>query len=411
MSIAVSRNLKRDLTLFLLVIAALGVTSGIFETTFNNFLSDTFHLGAEARGRLEFPRELPGFLVALLGGVLFFLSEIRLGVFAASALTVGLVGLVLRGQHYGTMMLFMFLWSVGNHMMMPVNNTINLSLAPAGKRAASMGKIGAIGVAATILGAGLVSVGRTWLGFSYQTLFITAGGCALLAAAFISRIHPLPHRGGQRPKLVLKRRYSLYYVLCIFSGARKQVFVTFGPWVLIKLFGEPASTIANLWIVACTIGIFFQPQLGKLIDRLGERTILMLDAAMLIGVCLGYGFARQLPLAHPVYLVYACYVLDNVLFACSMARSTYVDKIAEDHADIHATLSIGVSIDHAVSMSIPAAAGWLWSLHGDNRGYPYVFLAAALVALGNLIAASFIRTPTHRRAEVAETDAASALVS
>ena len=76
----------------------------------------------------------------------------------------------------------------------------------------------------------------------------------------ISRLRPLPSRGAQRPKLVLKRRYRLYYVLCVFSGARKQVFVTFGPWVLIKVFGEPVTTIANLYVVACVIGILFQPQ-------------------------------------------------------------------------------------------------------------------------------------------------------
>ena len=122
----------------------------------------------------------------------------------------------------------------------------------------------------------------------------------------------------------------------------------------------------------------------------------MADALLLIGVCLGYGFARGLPLAHPVRLVYLCYILDNVLFACGMARSTYVDKIAESVSDIHATLSIGVSIDHAVSMSLPAAAGLLWALHGGNSGYPYVFLVAACLAAGNLVAASFVRIPALR---------------
>ena len=104
--------------------------------------------------------------------------------------------------------------------------------------------------------------------------------------------------------------------------------------------------------------------------------------------------------------MYACYVLDNVLFACSMARSTYVDKIAEAQSDIHATLSVGVSIDHAVSMSIPYAAGLLWSIHGGNTGYPYVFLAAASIAVLNFIAASFIRTPGRDRANLTDTERA-----
>jgi len=383
------RDLRRALTLFLVVVAALGLTSGIFETTFNNFLNDSFRITAESRGKLEFPRELPGFLVALMGGALFFLSEIRLGTFAAMATSLGIVGLATMGTHWGPMMAAMVLWSAGNHMMMPVNNTIALSLAPPNRRAARLGQIGSVGMGATILGSGLVWLGLEYLHFSYRATFTIAACAALVAAIFVSRIPPPLARGKNRPKLVLKRRYSLYYLLCVFSGARKQVFVTFGPWVLIKVFGEPAPTIAKLWIVASTVGIFFQPALGRVIDRWGERRVLMLDAVLLVGICLGYGFAPALPLARPVHLVYVCYVLDNILFAVGMARATYVDKIAENEADIHASLSVGVSIDHAVSMSVPTVGGFLWVRYG----FPYVFVAAAVLAVCNLMAASFVRVP------------------
>jgi len=385
-----TRNLRRELTLLLLVAAALGVTSGIFETTLNNFLKDTFDLTAGQRGKLEFPRELPGFLVAILGGVLFFLSEIRLGALASFCIALGLAGLAFLGDRsYGVMVLFLLLWSAGSHMMMPVMSTITLSLAPAGKKAGRMGQVGAAGVAAAILGSGLVWIGREYGHLSYRALFVTAGACALVAAVVVSRLHPLPERHGRRPRLVLKRRYSLYYLLCVFSGARKQIFITFGPWVLIKVFGEPAPTIAKLSIVASAIGILFQPQLGRLIDRVGERAILMADAVVIVLICLGYGFAARLPLLHPVRVIYACYVLDSVIFACSMARATYLDKIAESESDVHASLSVGISIDHAVSMTIPFFGGRLWM----KAGYPAVFVAAACLALCNLVAASFLRAP------------------
>jgi predicted MFS family arabinose efflux permease len=390
------RDLRRELILFLAVVAALGLTGGIFETTFNNFLNDTFGITAKARGRLELPRELPGFLVTLLGGVLFFLSEIKLGTVAALAMAAGIAGLAAVGRHYGLMIAAMVVWSTGNHLLMPVTGTIVLSLAPRDRRAARMGQIGAAGMAATIVGSGVVWLGLQYFHLSYRGVFLVAMGGAVMATVFISRIRPLPARPGPRPKLVLKRRYSLYYLLNVFSGARKQVFITFAPWVLVNVYGEPAPTIAKLWIVASALGIFFQPQLGRLIDRLGERTILMADALMLIGVCLGYGFAQELPLAKPVHLVYICYVLDNVLFATGMARTTYIDKIAESESDIHASLSVGVSIDHAVSMSIPQLGGAVWMRYG----YPYVFLGAAAMAAVNLLAAGFVRVPRrHREAE------------
>lgn len=390
-----TRDLRRELAIFVVAVAALGIAGGIFETTFNNFLNDTFGITAKARGALEFPRELPGFLVAMLGGILFFMSEIRLGVLAALAVAAGTVGLATLGTNYSLMIAFMVIWSAGQHMMMPVSSTITLSLASPGRRAARMGQVGSVGVAAGLLGAAFVWVGLQYLRIGYSAAFLTAAACACVAAAFLSRLAPLPARPAHRPKMVLKRRYSLYYLLNIFSGARKQVFVTFGPWVLIKIFGEPAPTIAKIWIAASAVGIVFQPQLGKLIDRLGERVILMSDALLLIGVCLGYGFARDLPIANPVRLVYVCYALDHILFAAGMARATYLAKIAESEQDIHASLSVGVSIDHAVSMSIPTLGGLVWVLYG----FPYVFLGAAGIAVCNLIAASFVRVPQAAHVE------------
>jgi predicted MFS family arabinose efflux permease len=388
------RNLRRELTLFLVVAAALGMSGGIFETTFNNFLNDTFAIGAQARGKLEFPRELPGFLVAAMGGVLFFLSEVRLGVLSALGIALGMVGLAFLGGDYAIMVLFMVIWSAGNHLMMPVSSTIALSLAPPEKRAARMGQIGAVATGAMILGAVVVWTGLEYLSVGYRGTFLVAAFGALVAALFVGFIRPLPKRSDRRPKLVLKRRYSLFYLLNVFSGARKQVFITFGVWVLIKVFGEPAPTIAKLWIVSSLIGIVVQPQLGKLIDRVGERAILMASALLLVVVCLGYGFAERIPVANPVWIAYACYVLDQVLFAAGMARATYLDKIAETEDDIHASLSLGVTIDHAVSMSIPTLGGFVWVAYG----YPYVFLGAAAIAVLNFVAASFVRAPRRSAA-------------
>jgi len=381
--------LRRELTVFLVVTAAMGMTFGIFETTFNNYLNDTFAITAAARGNLEFPRELPGFLVTLMGGVLFFLSVTRLGVLSAVGIAVGIVGLAFTGDDYARMIAFMVIWSAGNHLLMPITGTIALSLAAPHQRAARMGQIGAVGMAATIVGATIVWAGLQYIEIGYRGTFLIAAGGAVIAAIFIGFINPLPKREGRRPKLVLKRRYGLYYLLNVFSGARKQIFMTFGVWVLIKVFEQPAYTIAKLWIVASAIGIFFQPQLGKLIDRVGERIILMANAIIIVIICLGYGFAHLLPMAHPVWVVYICYVVDNVIFATGMARATYLDKIAEHEEDIHASLSVGVTIDHAVSMSIPALGGMAWVLYG----YPWVFVGAAGIAVLNLIAAGFIRVP------------------
>ncbi len=199
-----TRNLRRELLLLLVALGLLAVAGGISDASFNNFLNDTYHITAAARGQLEFPRELPGFLVALLGGALYFLSVIRLGAFAATCLAGGFFGLAFLGNHnYATMVAFTLLWSTGSHLMMPVSTSLQLSLAPKGKRAGRLGQIGGILLAAAILGNGLVFVWFRWVGRSghaqlaakYHLVFLLAGALAVLGALAVTACtHPTASR-------------------------------------------------------------------------------------------------------------------------------------------------------------------------------------------------------------------------
>ncbi|NIR03209.1 MAG: MFS transporter, partial [Gemmatimonadales bacterium] len=203
-----TRNLRRELTLFLVAAAALGIGGGIFETTFNNYLSDSFSMTAAARGRLEFPRELPGFLVAVVGGALFFMSVVRLGVLSCLGIGLGIAGLTVVGDSYTRMIVFMIIWSAGNHLMMPVNGTIALSLAPPEQRAARMGQIGAVGTAGMIVGAVVVWTGLQYLDIGYNGTFLVAAFAAVVAGGLVARLRPLPARSEIRPKFVWRRKYS-----------------------------------------------------------------------------------------------------------------------------------------------------------------------------------------------------------
>ncbi len=212
-----------------------------------------------------------------------------------------------------------------------------------------------------------------------------------IAAAFVYGLMAVPEHSKQREKLVVRKKYWLYYVLCVLFGARKQVFITFAPWVLVKIFGEPASTFAKLWMVSAVIGVFFQQELGTLIDRWGERRVLMADGVILIVLCLLYGFAGKLGFGrYTVWVLYGCYILDQLLFGVENARSAYMAKIAETPEDVSASLTMGISINHAVSMVIPWVGGkYLW----ERFGYQWVFVAASGVAALTTLAASMVRTP------------------
>ena len=134
----------------------------------------------------------------------------------------------------------------------------------------------------------------------------------------------------------------------------------------------------------------FQPALGRAIDRFGERAVLMVDAALVFLVCAGYAFSHLIdhrPLALAV--LFSCYVGDQLLFGTGMARNTYLSKIALKPEHVSPTLSLGVTINHAVSMSIPALGGLLWV----SSGHSWVFIVAAGIALLMLVFTSMIRLP------------------
>jgi predicted MFS family arabinose efflux permease len=202
-----------------------------------------------------------------------------------------------------------------------------------------------------------------------------------------------PHRPKNTGfKIVLRKEYKLYYLLCLLYGARKQIFLTFGPWVLIKIFNQTPKEFAILGLITAFIGIFFKPLFGSLIDKWGERKVMMIESTLLLFVFGGYAFSQaffnKLSIGWiALYVIAGCYVFDQLLSAITMARAIYIKKIAVHPDDISPTLSMGISIDHIVSMSLPWVGGYVWI----TFGYQYVFIGGMAVVLGSILVASKIR--------------------
>jgi MFS family permease len=382
------RNAHRNLLLFAAGAALMGFAGSMFDSTFNNFLSDTFNITAETRGFLEFPRELPGFLTALLAGLLFFTSETNIAGIAALCLGAGMIGVAVWGGTWPAMVALMTVWSVGSHLIMPVRSSIGMDLAHDGRKGRRLGQIQGASIAASVLGCALVWGTLDLMPKNYRLVYVIGGAVAVGAAAVFFTMR-MPGARLSRPKFVFRREYWLYYLLAFFFGARKQIFITFGPWVLVRIFHQEAVIFAKLLIAGAILGVLFQPALGRAIDRFGERKVLMTDSLLILGICLGYGFANRFGDERlALWLLYACFVADQLLFGVNMARDTYMSKIALKPEHVGPSLSLGVTINHAVSMSVPSLGGLIWV----RFGYQWVFVGAACVAVLMLIFTSRIRT-------------------
>lgn len=380
-------NISRELALFITASFAVGMAGSLVESTLNNFLNDTFTLNGFQRSFLEFPREFPGFIVLFVSAALWFLGSRRMGGLAMLFAALGIFLIGFSSASYTTMVVFLFIFSVGNHLFMPVASTIGMELAADGRTGRRLGQLNAIRNLAAIGGSFIVFIGFKYLHFTYQHSFTIAALIFIIAAVLMFLMKP---EKSAPPKTFLKLRkeYTLVYALAVLYGSRKQIFITFAPWVIVTIFHKPTQTIATLITIGGVIGILFQPILGKAIDRFGERVILSAEAVLLVFVCFGYGFSRSMFAENTAFIITCvCFLLDQVLMSVSMARSTYMKKIALQPADIQPALSASISIDHVFSIGVALLGGVIW----NKFGFQYVFLLGVFIAIINFFVANRIR--------------------
>lgn len=397
--IARVRRMPRELFLFGIAVFAIGIGSNIFESTFNNFLDERFMITPFQRSFLEFPRELPGFLVAFVSAALSFLCSRRL---SAVTMLLSVAGVLLMGfaaPSYAVMTLWLFLYSLGQHLFIPISSTIGMELSREGQTGRRLGQLNAVTNAAKITGGMLVVLGFRYLHFKFEHTFVIAAVVfAIASVTFFSmkRVKPQPAKAF----LKLHKEYRLYYALITISGARKQLFITFAPWVLVTVFNQPTQVVASLLLIGGVIGILFQPILGNAIDRFGERFVLTSEAVILILVCFGYGFSKTLfPEKIAFLIVCGCYLIDQMIFSVGMARATYMKKIATQPDHVQSTLTTGVTIDHIFSISAAILGGAIW----NAWGFQYVFMFGAILATINIFVASRVRIPIGTTGPIATT--------
>ena len=243
---------NRNVTLFLLSILISGLSYGLYKGMLDNFLAEVVAMGEMDRGITEFFRELPGIALVFILAAFYMLSAETLYKVGAVIMLLGM------GMHavlpplkiLTTLAICMF--SLGEHIQLGMKSTLTLSYAKPGHGGTALGLQSSVSQIGTLVGY-LVIV----LAFSlfvqaqpYQFFFTCA---ALLAAA--SMICALGIKGksetdSTKRRFYFHKKYSKYYMLEMFYGARKQVFFTFGPYVLILFYGADAAMISLLFAIS-----------------------------------------------------------------------------------------------------------------------------------------------------------------
>ena len=349
-----------------------------WRTLFNNFAVDMAFLEGNHIGIIQSVREIPGFLALLAIFVIRFVKEHRLS--AISIITLGLgVGLTGYFPSFTGLAATTLVMSFGFHYYETTNQSLTLQYFDLNTSPWVFGKMRSIGSAANII-VGIVILGLTGI-LNYQQIFLLFGavisGIGLWSLSQKPDDEKLP---AQHKKMIFRRKYWLYYFLTFMSGARRQIFVAFAVFLLVKKFDYSVQAVTALFLLNNLINYFLSPLIGKAVIRFGERKVLSLEYGSLILIFTAYALIESALIAGVLY------ILDHIFFNFSIAIRTYFQKIgkAEHTAP---TMAVGFTINHIAAVFIPAAGGILWMID-----YKIVFIGAAFMSMISLLLVQFIRT-------------------
>ena len=378
-----------------------GVGIGCFQAAFNNFLVDMYDIDGVDRGVLEFLRETPGVLLIAILALLHKCSDwkvLRIG----TLISLVAAGLLMVPVPWMGAVVFITIWALGEHLVMPVRQSLALSIAREGKSGESLGIVTSAINAGTVIGSLLVAaiffVGTRCLGDCGQRILYNIVWCCVMLLLALSvflggRMGEPGVQGRTRPSFYFRRKYSKFYALELFYGARKQVFFTFGPFVLIKLYGMDTKDIALLFGVSAFLTALWGGRLiGRLTDRWGYRNVMIWDTVVLSVVCVLYGFAKDI-FPPKVAVAVACvnYIVDAILSNASIATNLYARTLSDSQEELTATLSSGISVNHVITVFYAVFGGWVF----DRYGAGVLFASAAVLALANSAFALTIPKPKN----------------
>ncbi len=373
--VPVYKGWRNPEVLLIVMAAAMPLSFSTWMALLNNFSIEMADFTGREIGILQSLREIPGFLAFT---AIFVLLVLREQTFALLSLLVLGIGVAISGYFPTVIGLYCttVLMSIGFHYFETMQQALSLQWVKKERTAMVMGKqLSAKSISS------LVMFGVVWLmleifDVDYRYVYLFGGALTVIAALFVwgafpkfSDAHP------QTKKLILRKRYWLYYALTFMSGARRQIFTVFAGFLMVEKFGYDAATITLLYLLNHAINMFLAPKIGKLIGKWGERRALTLEYIGLFIVFVSYAFVDNHVVAGGLY------VIDHLFFAMAIAIKTYFQKIA-DPADISSTAGVSFTINHIAAVFIPAAFGLLWLFSPSA-----VFLAGAAMAAVSLVLA------------------------
>lgn len=382
---------------FFLSMVTFALSYGLYKGVLDNYLAEVAGMSEFDKGVSEFFREMPGFALILVLAVLYMLSAERIYQIGALIILAGMTMQAIIPSTKVLVIMAIFIYSLGEHIQLAMRNTLTLEYAQEGKSGIALGRQNAVYQIGTLMGYMVVIVmsliiqSRTAL---FKPMFWASSAIILIGFISSLRIKGDSKPDVSRQRFYFHKKYTKYYMLELFYGARKQVFFTFGPYVLVLFYGASAMDISILFAVTSICSYFASPLVGRIIDRFGYKIVMISDTLILVIVCFFYGFAHHIFPMHIAFIICcANYVLDSVISLASMASNVYVQDLADNADEMRATISTGVSVNHFITILVALFGGWVWK----TLGVETLFILSAVLGLCNSAYAATIKTGAQMR--------------
>ncbi|NNN48135.1 MFS transporter [Vibrio anguillarum] len=359
---------------FLLIISIIvPIAFSSWMALLNNFVIEKANFDGSDIGLLQSVREIPGFLAFTAVFVLLFIREQRFILISLGMLTLGTAMTGFFPSLTG-LLLTTLLMSTGFHYFETLKQSLSLQWLNKDEAPEMLGKLISVGALASLITYGALWVMLEVFQLDFKWVYAISGGAGFVLVLLIAFAFPeFKAEVPQNKKLVLRKRYWLYYALTFMSGARRQIFTVFAGFLMVEKFGYSAADITLLFLINYLFNFLFAKRIGKFIGVVGERKALLFEYTGLIVVFVGYGLVQN------AHWAAALYVVDHLFFALALAIKTYFQKIA-DPADMASTAGVSFTINHIAAVFIPATFGLIWLISPAS-----VFYIGAVMALVSLL--------------------------
>lgn len=377
-----SASWKTPQNFLMLISIVVPIAFSSWMALLNNFVIERANFDGSDIGLLQSVREIPGFLAFTAVFVLLFIREQRFMLLSLGALTLGTA---ITGFFPSVMGLLLttLLMSTGFHYFETLKQSLSLQWLTKDEAPEMLGKFISVGALASLLTYGALWFCLEILKMDFEWVYLTFGGVGFLLVTWMAFAFPqFETHVQQNKKLVLRKRYWLYYALTFMSGARRQIFTVFAGFLMVERFGYSAADITLLFLINYLFNFLFAKRIGRFIGKVGERKALTFEYVGLIGVFVGYALVETAEWAA------ALYVIDHLFFALALAIKTYFQKIA-DPADMASTAGVSFTINHIAAVFIPVSFGLIWLV--SPAAVFYIGAGMAMVSL--LLSRNIPRVP------------------